>query len=103
MSVASSHEADAPAPAAATYPVNLSGQFRKNLPLYAGGAVLLLAQQGFLALGELLVDPAIPAGLAGDTARAAPSAALVLAPGIGAALARWLSRVTMFTGGRNVE
>jgi ATP-binding cassette subfamily B protein len=87
----------------AQFAITLGGQFRSNLHLYIGGALLLILQQGLLAAGELLVDSAITHALKGDTQIAVASAAGLLGTGVVGGIARWLSRVTMFTGGRNVE
>jgi ATP-binding cassette subfamily B multidrug efflux pump len=86
-----------------TYPVGLGAQFRKNLGLYAAGAALLAAQQYLMARRDLLVRAAVNAVVAQSTDAAAQAALFILAVSIGAALMRVLSRITVFTGGRNVE
>jgi ATP-binding cassette subfamily B protein len=92
----------APAPGP-TYAVGLGAQFRKNLHLYAAGAALLAVQQLFMAKRDLLVKSAIDAAQAHQVSVGAQAALLMLAVSVGAAVARVISRVTMFTGGRNVE
>lgn len=84
-------------------PVGLGAQFRRNLHLYASGAALLGAQQFLMAQRDLLVKGAIDAAEAHDTSAASRAALIMLAVSVGAAIVRVLSRVTMFTGGRNVE
>jgi len=85
------------------FPIGLGAQFRRNLHLYASGAVLLAAQQFLMAQRDFQVKHAVDAAERSLPADAAHAALLMLAVSIGAALARVLSRVTMFTGGRNVE
>ncbi|MCC6554277.1 MAG: ABC transporter ATP-binding protein [Polyangiaceae bacterium] len=85
------------------YPVGLGAQFRRNLPLYLSGAALLAAQQLLMAKRDFLVKEAVDAAVLGTAGAAQRAAVLMLAVSIGAALMRVLSRVTIFTGGRNVE
>ncbi len=99
---------DAPAKSAAAeagerYPIGLGAQFRKNLHLYAGGAALLLLQQGLMAARDLLVKSAVNSIDSGAAKEAARVALVLLVVSVGAAIARVLSRWTMFMGGRNVE
>jgi ATP-binding cassette subfamily B multidrug efflux pump len=105
MDAAAKSDARGPAPAAPAprYPTGLGAQFRKNLPLYAGGAALLLVQQGLMATRDLLVKSSVNSIDAGASAAATRSALVLLAISVGAAVTRVLSRWTMFTGGRNVE
>lgn len=91
------------APAPADHAVGLGQQFRKNLPLYAAGVVLLALQQFLMARRDLQVKEAIDAAEARLSDVAWHAAAIMLAVSVGAALVRWLSRVTVFTAGRNVE
>ena len=92
------------APAApALYPVALADQFRKNLHLYGGGALLLIAQQSFMGYGDLRVRVAVDSIVAGEHSAAVMAAATFLGVSILTAIFRWGSRITMFTGGRNVE
>ena len=87
----------------ARYPVGLGAQFRRNLHLYLSGAGLLAVQQILMARRDFLVKDAVDAAARKLPEIAAEAALLMLAVSVGAAVARVLSRVTMFTGGRNVE
>lgn len=91
------------APEPEPYAISLGGQFRKNLHLYAGGALLLLAQQALMAKRDLLVKAAVDAIDTAASSQATRAALLLLGVSVAAAVARVLSRITMFTGGRNVE
>ncbi|MFT3774716.1 MAG: ABC transporter ATP-binding protein [Minicystis sp.] len=93
----------APAEGASSYPVGLGAQFRKNLHLYASGVALLATQQLLMAKRDLLVKAAVDAAEAHQVSASAEAALLMLGVSIGAAIVRVLSRVTVFTGGRNVE
>jgi ATP-binding cassette, subfamily B, multidrug efflux pump len=86
-----------------TYPVDLGAQFRRNLPLYVPGAALLAAQQLFMAKRDFLVKDAVDAAVGLSPEAASHAALLMLGVSVGAAVMRVLSRVTIFTGGRNVE
>jgi ATP-binding cassette subfamily B protein len=97
------NDATAAAAAPVQYPIGLRDQFRKNLHLYAGGAVLLVAQQSLMAYGDLRVGAATNSIVNGDHRAALTAAATFLGVSITAAIVRWGSRITMFTGGRNVE
>jgi ATP-binding cassette subfamily B multidrug efflux pump len=96
-------DANAAGAAPVQYPIGLWDQFRKNLPLYAGGALLLIVQQSLMAYGDLRVRVATNSIVKGDRATAVTAAATFLGVSITAAIVRWGSRITMFTGGRNVE
>jgi ATP-binding cassette, subfamily B, multidrug efflux pump len=85
------------------FPASLGAQFRKNLTLYASGGVLLAAQQYLMAQRDFKVKAAIDAASRLDAAASTEAAMFMLIIAIGAALMRVLSRVTVFTGGRNVE
>lgn len=85
------------------YPIGLGGQFRRNLMLYGAGAVFLAGQQVLMAQRDLLVKAAVDAAEAQRTSDGAHAALLMLTVSVAAAAARVLSRVTVFTGGRNVE
>jgi ATP-binding cassette subfamily B protein len=85
------------------FPVGLGAQFRRNLHLYASGAALLAAQQLLLAKRDFLVKDAVDAAQQNLSGAAATAALLMLAVSVSAALARVLSRITVFTGGRNAE
>jgi ATP-binding cassette subfamily B protein len=88
---------------AAHFPITLAGQFRRNLGLYAIGALLLGGQQTLMAARDLLVKTAVDAAEAHHVDEGVHAAALMLLVCIGAAVMRVFSRVTVFTGGRNVE
>ena len=90
-------------PDPATYPVGLAAQFRRNAPLYALGSALLVTQQVFMAKRDFLVRDAVDAVSLGKSDAAVVAAAAILGVSIAAAIARVTSRITMFTGGRNVE
>ncbi|AKT35919.1 ABC transporter ATP-binding protein [Chondromyces crocatus] len=85
------------------YPTSLSAQFRRNLHLYLSGAVLLAIQQFLMAKRDFLVRDAVDAAAQKLPDVAATAALLMLAVSVSAAIVRVLSRITMFTGGRNVE
>ena len=90
-------------PDPSTYPVGLGDQFRKNLGLYAAGALLLGAQQYLMYRRDLLVKAAVNAVVTQATDAAAIAALSILGVSVGAAIMRVASRITVFTGGRNVE
>jgi ATP-binding cassette, subfamily B, multidrug efflux pump len=92
---------DRPDPSA--FPVSLGAQFRRNLLLYAGGGVLLGGQQLLMAVRDLLVKTAVDAASNRMATVAAQAALWLLLASVGAAVMRVFSRVTIFTGGRNVE
>jgi ATP-binding cassette subfamily B multidrug efflux pump len=83
--------------------LSLGGQFRKQLTLYLAGAGLLALQQLAMAQRDLFVRTAVDRALEGAGAVAARAALLMLVLSVGAAVFRVLSRVTVFTAGRNVE
>jgi ATP-binding cassette subfamily B protein len=85
------------------YPISLGGQFHRNLGLYISGAVLLCTQQLLMAKRDFLVKAAVNAADALNSTEAASAAIWMLAVSIGAAIVRVLSRITVFTAGRNVE
>ncbi len=99
----SHHPALPPAVDPASYPTGLTDQFKRNLVLYASGTALLAAQQFLMAQRDLFVKSAVDAVENQRSSDGARAAALMLAVSVGAALMRVLSRVTIFTGGRNVE
>ncbi len=88
---------------ATRFPITLGGQFRRNLGLYAVGALLLAGQQTLMASRDLLVKTAVDSAEAHRVDAGVRAAALMLLVCIGAAVMRVFSRVTVFTGGRNVE
>jgi ATP-binding cassette, subfamily B, multidrug efflux pump len=87
----------------ATFPSTLSAQFRRNLHLYGLGALLLAGQQTLMANRDLFVRDAVNAVLSRETAAGTRAALALLGVSVGAAIVRVLSRITIFTGGRNVE
>ena len=86
-----------------SFPVGLSAQFRRNLGLYATGAGLLAAQQLLMAKRDFLVKAAVDAADARQGSAGKTAAILMLVVSVSAAVMRVLSRITVFTGGRNVE
>ena len=92
-----------PSPDPARYPVSLGAQFRRNLHLYLSGAGLLAGQQLLMAKRDFLVKEAVDAATQLNADDAKQAALVMLGVSIGAAVMRVLSRVTIFTGGRNVE
>jgi len=85
------------------FPSGLGAQFRRNITLYALGAVLLAAQQLLMAKRDFLVKAAVDAVEAQKSSEGAHAAIMMLGVSVAAAIARVLSRITVFTGGRNVE
>jgi ATP-binding cassette subfamily B protein len=83
-------------------PIGLGAQFKRNLPLYAVGAVMLLAQQFLMAQRDFLVRDAVDS-IAEASDAAAMGAVWILVVSVLAMVARVVSRATIFTGGRNVE
>ena len=88
---------------AAEFPSTLGAQFRRNITLYALGACLLVGQQFNMAKRDLYVRDAVDAVLSGRSSAGTQAALALLAVSVGAAVMRVLSRITIFTGGRNVE
>jgi ATP-binding cassette subfamily B protein len=85
------------------FPVGLGAQFRRNLWLYAAGAGLLAGQQLLMAKRDFLVKAAVDAADAKQGSAGKTAAILMLVVSVSAAVMRVLSRITVFTGGRNVE
>lgn len=85
------------------FPVGLSAQFRRNIALYAAGAGLLAGQQLLMAKRDFLVKAAVDAADARQGSVGKTAAILMLVVSVSAAVMRVLSRITVFTGGRNVE
>ncbi len=83
--------------------VGLGPQFKRNLPLYLVGTVMLLVQQWLMAERDFLVKDAVDAIAEGVDEAAAGSAILILVVSVAAMITRLVSRATVFTGGRNVE
>jgi ATP-binding cassette subfamily B protein len=85
------------------FPAGLGAQFRRNLWLYASGAVLLGAQQVLMASRDFQVRDAVDATVKGRSSDAVHAAIIMLVVSVAAAGMRVLSRITIFTGGRNAE
>jgi ATP-binding cassette subfamily B multidrug efflux pump len=85
------------------YPVTLGAQFRRNLVYYVSGGALLAVQQYLMAKRDFLVKAAIDAAEGKLSGAAAEAAIFMLVVSISAAIVRVLSRVTIFSAGRNVE
>jgi ATP-binding cassette subfamily B protein len=85
------------------FPVGLGAQFRRNLGLYSAGAALLAGQQLLMAKRDFLVKAAVDAADAKQGSAGKTAAILMLVVSVSAAVMRVLSRITVFTGGRNVE
>ncbi|MFP6683992.1 MAG: ABC transporter ATP-binding protein [Polyangiaceae bacterium] len=84
-------------------PIDLWAQFRRNRSLYLLGGFTLMIQQGLLAKRDFLVKGAVDAVTAFREADATNGAIMILIVSVVAACARLLSRMTVFTAGRNVE
>ncbi len=85
------------------YVVGLGAQFRRNLGLYAAGAAFLAVQQFLMAQRDFLVRDAVNAAESALADAAVRDAAFIFVVSIAAFVVRVASRLTMFTGGRNVE
>jgi ATP-binding cassette subfamily B protein len=85
------------------YPSGLLAQFRRNFWLYAAGALLVIGQQLLMATRGFSMRTAVDAAVASKSDEATRAAVLMLGLSVGAAVMRVLSRITVFTGGRNVE
>lgn len=107
IAVPTASPADAPATERPLHveaiPIGLAAQFRRNIGLYASGGLLLVAQQVLMAQRDLKVKAAVDALTAQQASESARAAVLMLLISVGAAIVRVLSRITIFTGGRNVE
>lgn len=83
-------------------PLSLAGQFRRNLGLYLVGWAMLAVQQTLMAQRDYLVKAAVD-GVGQASSATATAAMWILVVSIGAMGARLVSRITVFTAGRNVE
>jgi ATP-binding cassette subfamily B multidrug efflux pump len=92
-----------PAPDASRYPVTLGGQLRDKMPYYVAGAVLLLALQALLAQRDFLVRDAVDAAVDLRATDVKVAALWIVGVSVSAAAIRVLSRIAVFTAGRNVE
>jgi ATP-binding cassette subfamily B protein len=88
---------------AANYPIGLADQFKRNMRLYLAGALLLAGQQILMAKRDFLAADAVNAVVDHEPNTAIRAAALLLGASVTAAVFRVFSRITIFTGGRNVE
>jgi len=78
-------------------------QLRRNLGLYSVGAAMVVVQQLLMAKRDFLVKAAVDATTAAERQAALYAAGLILVVSVAAAVARWISRATIFGAGRNVE
>jgi ATP-binding cassette subfamily B multidrug efflux pump len=90
-------------PPVETYALGLGGQLKSKRNYYLAGSALLVVQQSLMASRDFLVGRAVQAAGSLDTALVRHIALSIFAVSIGSAIARVLSRVTVFTAGRNVE
>ena len=86
-----------------SYPITLRGQLLDKAPMYVGGAVLVAAQQYLMARRDFFVRDAVDAANTMRAEDARTAAIYIFAVSIAAAVVRVLSRVAVFTAGRNVE
>ncbi len=84
-------------------PLGLEAQLKRNARLYVIGAVMLALQQVLLAKRDFLVKSAVDAIRLGRADAATAGAVLILVVSIASMIARLVSRITVFSGGRNVE
>ncbi len=87
----------------AAYPVTLKGQLRSKMRWYVAGSALLLVQNFLMARRDFFVRDAVNAAVEARGSDAKTAAVAMIAVSITAAIARVLSRVTVFSAGRNVE
>ena len=90
-------------PPVETYALGLGGQLKSKRYYYLAGSALLAIQQSLMASRDFLVGRAVQAAASLDGAVVQQVALSIFAVSIGSAIARVLSRVTVFTAGRNVE
>jgi ATP-binding cassette subfamily B multidrug efflux pump len=90
-------------PPVETYALGLGGQLKSKRYYYLAGSALLVIQQSLMASRDFLVGRAVQAAASLDGAVVQQVALSIFAVSIGSAIARVLSRVTVFTAGRNVE
>jgi ATP-binding cassette, subfamily B, multidrug efflux pump len=86
-----------------TFPITLKGQLYDKASWYAAGAALITVQQVLMAKRDFLVSDAVNAAieLRGSDARTAAITIFIVS--MIAAVARVLSRIGVFSAGRNVE
>jgi len=85
------------------YPVTLKAQLISKLPYFLAGAAMLFVQQYCMARRDFLVRDAVDATNQLRTSDAKTAALYILLVSIASAGVRVLSRITVFTAGRNVE
>jgi ATP-binding cassette, subfamily B, multidrug efflux pump len=87
----------------ADFPITLKGQLLDKSSWYAAGAALITVQQVLMAKRDFLIRDAVNAAveLRGSDARVAAITIFVVS--LVAAIARVLSRIGVFSAGRNVE
>ena len=90
-------------PAAHRYPVRLGAQFRRHLPRYGVGLVLLAAYQFAQYWFDTRLIQAINAATTGHRALALELGALLVGVTLGAFVLRVASRMAIFNGGRIAE
>lgn len=86
-----------------SYPVTLRGQLTDKAPMYLGGGLLVAVQQYLMARRDFFVRDAVDAANDMRAVDARTAALYIFAVSVVAAIVRVLSRVAVFTAGRNVE
>jgi len=84
-------------------PVTISGHFRRQLPRYGAGLVLLAVYQSAQYWFDTRLMRAINLALGDDYGAAAALGGLMIGVAVGAFVIRVLSRVAIFNGGRVAE
>lgn len=90
-------------PPVESFSPGLWGQFRSKTIYYVAGSLLLVLQQSLLAGRDFLIARAVNAVNELRAADVRDVSLLIFAVSIGSAGARVLSRIVVFTAGRNVE
>lgn len=81
-------------------PVDLPGQFKRHLPRYGAGLLLLAMYQASQWWFDVTMQDAINAATSGDSSKAVDLGVLLIAVAFGAFFVRVLSRVVVFNAGR---
>lgn len=81
-------------------PVDLPGQFKRHLPRYVAGLLLLAVYQTSQWWFDVTMQDAINAATAGDSGKAVRLGLFLIAVAVGALFVRVLSRVVVFNAGR---
>lgn len=81
-------------------PVDLAGQFKRHLPRYVAGLLLLAVYQTSQWWFDITMQDAINAATAGDSDKAVYLGSLLIAVAAAALFVRVLSRVVVFNAGR---